>query len=112
STRVERVDDFGVGVEHTQPAEELHRVEEMPCRTDRRMDVEPVLDAGVEVVTAMAWGRVHDPCPLIECDVRTEHAERLAIVQRMPEPQALELLPCHAGQRPIEPGPDPRPAGS
>ena len=48
-----------VGVEHALAAEQLDRVEEVPARADRRVDLEPVLHAGVEVVGAVAGRGVH-----------------------------------------------------
>ena len=36
---------FGIRVEHPLAAEELHGVEEMPGRTDRRVDLQAVLHA-------------------------------------------------------------------
>ena len=51
--------DVRVRVEHPLAAEQLHGVEEVAGRADRRVDLEAVLHAGVEVVGAVAGRRVH-----------------------------------------------------
>ena len=42
------------------------------------------------------------PVPGVERDVLAEHADRIAVVQRMAEADALELLALHPRDRPIE----------
>ena len=103
--RLERFLDLGVGVEDPLPAEELHRVEEMAAGSDGRVDLEPVLHAGREVVAAVARGGVHRAGALLERDVVGQHAERIAGVQRMAEPDLLELDPFHARNRRAERAP-------
>ena len=51
---LQRFLDVRVRVEHALAAEQLDRVEEVAARADRRVDLEPVLHAGVEVVAAVA----------------------------------------------------------
>ena len=99
---VQRLLDVRVGVEHALAAEQLDGVEEVPARTDRRVDVEAVLHAGQEVVGAMAGRGVDGARALLERDVVGEHADRIALVERMPEPDALELLALHPRERAIE----------
>ena len=72
-----------IGVEHALAAEELDRLEEVAARSDRRVDLEPVLHAGGEVVAAMARRGVHGAGALLERDVLREHADRIARVERM-----------------------------
>ena len=75
---LERLLDLRVGVEHALAAEELDRVEEVSGRPDRRVDLEAVLHAGVEVVGAVARRRVHRARARLERHVLAEHAERVA----------------------------------
>src|SRR4029453_14875182 len=56
---VERFLDSRVRVEDALPAEELDGLQEVAAWTDGRVDLEPVLHAGVEVVAAMTGSRVH-----------------------------------------------------
>ena len=92
---LQRLFDLRVRVEHALPAEQLDGVEEMAGRADRRVDLEAVLHAGVEVVGAVARRRVHGARARVERDVVAEHAERVARVERMPEADALELRALH-----------------
>ena len=57
----------------------------MAARTDRRVDLEAVLHAGVEVVRAVAGRGVDDAGALLERDVVGQHGKRVAVVQRVPE---------------------------
>ena len=75
---LERLLDLRVGVEDALAAEELDGVEKMPGRPDRRVDLEAVLHAGVEVVGAMSRRRVHRARARVERHVVAEHAERVA----------------------------------
>ena len=75
---LERLLDLRVRVEHALAAEELDGVEEVARRPDRRVDLEAVLHAGVEVVGAVARRRVHRAGAGVERDVVAEHAERVA----------------------------------
>ena len=56
--------DVRVGVEHALAAEQLDVSEEVPARSDRRVDLQAVLHAGLEVVAAVARARCGRPrCP-------------------------------------------------
>src|SRR5204862_3379490 len=57
---VERRHDVRVRVEDALPAEQLHRVEKVAGRSDGRIDLQPVLHAGGEVVGAVPRSGVHD----------------------------------------------------
>ena len=83
--------DVRVRVEDPLAAEQADGVEKMPARTDRRVNLQPVLHAGVEVVGAVTGRRVHRAGAGIERDVVAEHRHRIAVVKRMTEPEALEL---------------------
>jgi hypothetical protein len=96
---VQRLFDARVRVEHALAAEEFHVLKEVTARPDRRVDVQPVLHAGREVVAAMARRRVHRARPLLERDVVGEHRDRMARIQGVLEPQPLELGPLHARDR-------------
>ena len=54
-----------------------------------RVDLEAVPHAGVEVVGAVTGRRVDGAGAGVERDVVGEHAERIALVERMPETDAL-----------------------
>ena len=99
SALLQRLVDLRVRVEHALPAEELHRVEKMSGRTDRRVDLEAVLHPGVEVVGAVARRRVHRAGARVERDVVAEHAERRPRVERMLEADVLQLLALHLRDR-------------
>ena len=68
--------DVRVRVEHALAAEQLHRVEEVSGRPDRRVDLQAVPHAGVEVVGAVARRGVHGAGAGLERHVVAEHAER------------------------------------
>ena len=99
---VKRLLDVGVRVEDLLAREQLHVLEKLPARSDRRVDVEPVLHARQEVVRAMARRRVDGTGALVERDVVREHGYRIALIQRMPEPEPLERLAFHPRQRSVE----------
>ena len=42
--------DIWIGVEHALTGEQLDGVEEVPAGTNRRIDLQPVAHAGVEVI--------------------------------------------------------------
>src|SRR6185436_17399061 len=92
---VKRLLDFRVGVEHTETAKELHGIEKMSGRSDRRENLEAVPRAGRKVVGAVARRGMDGPCTGLEGDIRAQHANRIAFVQRMPEPNVLEDLALH-----------------
>src|SRR5205823_6933064 len=62
SAFLEGVLDLRVRVEDALPAEELDGVEEMSRRSDRRVNLESVLHAGVEVVGAVPRRSVDGAC--------------------------------------------------
>ena len=88
---LQRLLDLRVRVEHALPPNSSTVSRKCPRRSDRRVDLEPVLHAGVEVVGAVAGRRVHRAGAGVERHVVAEHAERVARVERMPEADALEL---------------------
>ncbi len=100
---LERRLDVRVRIEHALPAEQLHGIEEMAARSDRRVDLEAVFHAGGEVVTAVAGRGVHDAGPGLERHVLRQHADRWTRVQRMLETDVLQQLPFHARHRRPEP---------
>src|SRR4029453_9812717 len=83
-------------------AEELDCLEEVTPRTDRRVDVESVSPAGVEVVGAVTGRRVDRAGAGVQRDVLTEHTERWPRVERMLETNVLQLLALHAGDRRVK----------
>ena len=99
---LQRLVHLRVGVEHALAAEQLHGVEEMPGRSDRRVDLEAVLHAGVEVVRAVPGRRVHGAGARFERHVLAEHAERRARVERVLEADVLELRALHPRDRRAE----------
>src|SRR5688572_21090810 len=92
----ERLFHVRICVEYPFAAEELDGFEEMAARTDGGVDVESVLHARQKVVCAVPWRRVDGAGPLIEGDVLGQHSDRIALVQRMTETDALELGALHA----------------
>ena len=58
---------------------------------DRRVRIEAVALAGVEIFRAMAGRGVHDAAALLERDVISEDARHDQIKKRMPELHAFEL---------------------
>ena len=91
---MQRLFDLRVGVEDALAAEQLHGVEEVAARADGRVDLEAVPLAGQEVVGAVAGRGVDDTRALLERDVIAEHANRVAVVERMAEAR------CPRGPRP------------
>ena len=85
----ERRFDLRVGLPDLQVRRSARRVVgEAAGVVDRRVDLEPVLDAG-DVVSAPWPGAVWTaPVPGLERHVVGEHAERVAIEERMPEDRA------------------------
>ena len=61
--RLERFFDLRVGVEHAQAAEQFHGVEEVPCWSDGRVDIEAVALPRAEVVRAVAGAVCTTPVP-------------------------------------------------
>ena len=56
---LERLLDAWIGVEDTHAAEQFDGLEEMSGRADRRVDLQTITDAGVEVVRAVSGCRVY-----------------------------------------------------
>ena len=106
SSFLQRIGDVRVRVEHALAAEQFHRVEEMSRRSDRRVDLQPVLHAGREVVGAVAGRGVDGARSRLERDVLAQHAERRARVQRMLKADVFELLAFHPRDRRAERFPD------
>src|SRR4051812_48141354 len=88
--------DLRIGVEHALPAEELHGLEELPARADRRVNVETVLHTGDEVVGPVPRSGVNRARSLIERYVVAKHPDRVAVVERMTKAHTFELLPLQA----------------
>src|SRR4051794_33572149 len=86
----QRLLDFGIGVEYTQTAEQLHVVQKMSRRPDRSVDFKTVPHAGVEVVGAVPRRRVYRAGAGIQRDVVAEHTERGPRVERMLKADLLE----------------------
>ena len=84
------------------PANRLDRVEEVAARPDRRVDLEAVLHAGQEVVGAVARRGVHRAGALLERDVVGQHADRIAVVERMPERRCLRAARPSSARPAIE----------
>ena len=90
---------LGVRIEHTLPAEQLDVLEEVAARTDRSVNLQPVLHTGLEVVAAMAGRGVDRTRALLDGHVVGEHAERRTRVERVLEADVLELSALHAHHR-------------
>ncbi len=101
-TLLERLLDVRVRVEHALAREHLDRVQEVPARAHRGIDVKAVTDAGIEVVRAVAWRRVDGARAGVERHVVSQHAERHPRVERVQEADPLHLLPLEARDRRAE----------
>src|SRR5215471_8255290 len=95
----ERLFDIWIRVEHALAAEQLDVFVEVARRSDRRVNLEAVFHAGVEVVRAMPGCRMDRTGAGIERDVVAEHADGITLIQRMPETNALELRALHLRHR-------------
>src|ERR1041384_534286 len=98
----ERRLDLGVGIVDLLAGKELDRVDEVAARVERRVDLEPVLDAGVVVVGAMTRRRMHRPRACLQRYVCAEHGERIAIIKRVTKYQPLHRLAVKRGEQAIE----------
>src|SRR6185436_16070310 len=92
---LQRFGNLRVGVEDTLAAEELHGIEEVAGRADRRVDLEAVAHAGFEVVRAVPRRGMHRARAGFERDVVPEHTGRRPRVERVLEPDVLELGALH-----------------
>ena len=99
SALLQRLLDLRVGIEDPLAAEELDGFQEVAARTDRRVDLETVLDSGHEVVAAVPRRGVDRTGARLERDVVGEDADRIARIERMTEADVLELSPLHARDR-------------
>src|SRR5262245_15399037 len=104
----QRFFDSRVRVEHPLTAEKLDVVVEMPAWPDGSVDLEAVTQAGVEVVSPVARRRVDGARARVERDVLAQHADGVALVQRMPEADAFEIRALHLRDRPGEVSADDR----
>src|SRR5260221_9751571 len=77
----ERPLDVRVGIEHPLTGKQLHRVVEVSARPDRRVDLEAVLEAGGEVVSAVSRSRMDRAGAGVERDGLPENPDRVAGVQ-------------------------------
>ena len=94
--------DLRVRVPDLQAGEQLDGVVVAAGGVERGVDLQPVLDAGVVVVGAVARGGVHRAGAGVQRDVVTEHAERVARVEGMAEDQSLHHLAVEGRQRRAE----------
>ena len=101
-SRRERLFDLRVRIEHALAAEKADGLQKVTARVDRRIDVEIVLPPRQEVVRSVSGSGVHDACSGVERDIVGEHADRIALVERVTEPNAFEQLACHPGDRSLE----------
>ena len=81
-----------VGVEDEPTGEEGHVPSEAAVVVHRSVDVESVAQADLVVLLAVARGRVHTARALLQSDVVPEEQHRVAVDERVPARQALELL--------------------
>src|SRR5688572_2593838 len=93
---VQRLLDVRVGVEDALSAEQLHGVEKMAARSDRRINLEPVLLARQKIVGAVTRRGMHRTRALLERNVVGKHRDRIALVQRMPELETFQQLALHS----------------
>ena len=91
-----------VRVEDALPAKQLDVLKEVTSGPDGRVDFEPVLDAGLEVVATVTRCRVDRPRPLFDRDVVGEHTEGGPRVERVLEADVLQLGPLHSRDRTAE----------
>src|SRR6185295_19786127 len=99
---LQRLGHLRVGVEDALATEELHGVEEVARRADRRVDLEAVAHPGLEVVRAVSGRGVDGARARFERDVFAEHAERRPRVERVLEADALELRALYPRNRVAE----------
>src|SRR5262245_7642268 len=78
----------------------------MAAGIDRCVDVETVLPPRQEIVRTMTGRRVHRSRSRVERDVLAEYPDRVALIERMPEVDALELRAFQPGDRLSEGTPD------
>ena len=88
---------FGLASNTRLPPNSSTVSREMAAASDRRVDLEAVLHARQEVVRAMTGRGVHRAGALLERDVVGQHGDRVAVVQRMAELEALEQLALSSG---------------
>ncbi len=93
----QHVDDVIVRGEHVLAGEQLGIRQEAAVVADRVVDLEAVLDAGVEVVLAVAGRGVHRAGAGIEGDVIAEHHDRLAVVEWMTHALPVEQFALTVG---------------
>src|SRR3954469_24843180 len=95
SPLLERVFDSGIRVEHALPVEEFDGVQKVAARTDRRIDLETVFDAGREIVASVAGSCMHGARSGVQRHVVSEDADRVAGVERMPEADVFQVGTLH-----------------
>ena len=91
-----------VGVEDLLAPDNLDVVVEPSRRPDRGIDLQPVAHAGRVVVGAVPRRRVYRAGPLFQCHVVGQHAHRVPVIKRVPEPQPLQGAPLQADERGAE----------
>ena len=94
--------DIRVRVEHALARKQADRIVEMPAGPHRRVDIEAVLEPRGEVVGSVARSGVHCARPGVERHVAGQHADRIAVVERVAEPDAFELRALHARDGRVE----------
>src|SRR4051794_15796175 len=97
SALLERFFNRSVRVEDPLAGKHRHVGQEVPPRSNRHVDVEPVLDPGQEVVASVPRSGMDGAGALLERDVVGKDAKRVAIEERVPEADPIELLPLHPG---------------
>jgi len=88
----QRLLDPRVGVEHALAREDLDLVQEVAAGPDRRVDVQAVLHAGIEVVRAVTGRRVHRAGALFERHVVREDADRVTPVEGVLKADPFEQI--------------------
>ncbi len=87
----ERGLDDRIRLEDLEAADDAGVAREPAIHADRGVDVEAVPHAGIEVVRAVAWCGMHRARPLLERDVFSEDAERIAVVEGVSELDPFQL---------------------
>src|SRR3982750_2514590 len=91
--------DSRIRVEHALPIEKFDRLEKVATWTNWRINLEPVFDAGKEVVAPVSGSCMHRARSSIKRHVVREHADRVAGVQRMTKADVLQFGPFHPCHR-------------
>ena len=85
------LDDVGIRVEHQLAGEQRGRGEESTVAAHGIVDFQAIAAADVVVVQAMSGRGMHGAGAGIEVDMVAEDHRDFTVVERMPQPQMLEL---------------------